>query len=139
MAGQFARIEITGLRELQKALRDMDAKLPRKIRIALNQAAELVIGYARPRMPSKSGRARGSIKVRSSQRAARVAAGGARAPYEPWLDFGGAVGRKDATKRPFLKEGRYIYPGLRANRDEITQKMSEALTELAREAGFEVT
>jgi len=133
-------IRITGLRELQKALKDMDANLPKKIRVALNQSAELVIDYAGPRVPSKTGRARASLKVRSSQRAARIASGGTKAPYYPWLDFGGEGRRKGRpAARPFLKEGRYIYPGLAKNKDEITEAMSTALTELAREAGLEVT
>lgn len=139
MAGQFARIEINGLRELQQALKQMDVALPKKIRVALNEASELVISYAKPKVPTRTGKARASLKVRSSQRAARVAAGGTRAAWYPWLDFGGAVGRNDATKRPFIKEGRYIYPGVRAKNDEITQAMVRALSELATEAGLEVT
>lgn len=135
----FARIQIGGLRELQRALKEMDATLPRGIRVALNKSSQLVIDYAAPKVPKKTGKARASLKVRSSQRAARVAAGGTRAPWFPWLDFGGAVGRNDSTKREFIKTGRYIYPGLDANRDEITEVMVEALTELATNAGLEVT
>lgn len=134
-----ATIEVTGLREFRASLKKMDAALPKQIRVALNKASELVISYARPRVPSKSGRAAGSLKVRSSQTEARIAAGGTRAPYYPWLDFGGHVGQHGATARPFLTEGRYIYPGLRENRAKITDVMSAALTELATEAGLEVT
>lgn len=133
------RVRITGLREFQQALRKMDAGLPKLLRVAFNKASALVIDYARPRVPSRSGAARGSLKVRSSQREARIAAGGRRAPHYPWLDFGGRVGRNDSVRRPFLTEGRYIYPGLKANRDEITEVMSTALAELARDAGIDVT
>lgn len=132
-------IAVTGLRELRAQLKAADANLPKQVRIALNKSSELVIGYARPRVPSRSGRARASLKVRSSQTEARVAAGGSRAPYYPWLDFGGSVGRDKSVSRPFYTEGRYIYPGLRQNRDEITQSMADALDELLRGAGFEVT
>lgn len=132
-------VTITGLREFQRALREMDAAMPRGIRIALNKASQLVIDYARPRVPSRSGKARASLKVRSSQRQARIAAGGARAPYYPWLDFGGRVGRDKSVRRPFLTEGRYVYPGLKANRDEITDVMGVALADLARESGIEVS
>lgn len=132
-------IEIKGIKEFQAALRAMDRDLPKQLRVAFNAAAELVVGYARPRVPSRSGRARGSIRVRSSQREARVAAGGARVPYYPWLDFGGRVGPGRSVRRPFLTEGRYVYPGLRANRDEIQAEMERALTELARGAGLEVS
>jgi len=132
-------IQVKGIKEFQAALRDMDRDLPKKLRVAMNTAGELVVGYARPRVPSRSGRARGSLRVRSTQREARVAAGGARVAYYPWLDFGGRVGPARSVRRPFLTEGRYVYPGLRANRDEIQAELERALTELARGAGLEVT
>lgn len=136
MAGR-ATIQITGLKEFRAALKEMDAGLPKLIRVALNKSSQLVIDYAKPRVPHRTGRAASSLKVRSSQKQARIAAGGTRAPYYPWLDFGGTT-PKGGT-RPFYTEGRYVYPGLKKNRDEITQLMSEALTELATTAGLEVT
>lgn len=132
-------VEVTGLKEFRAQLKQMDAGLPKLIRVALNQASELVISYARPKIPRRSGRAAASLKVRSNQQQARIAAGGQRAPYYPWLDFGGKVGRGKSVDRPFYTEGRYIYPGLRANREEITTTMSTALTQLAHDAGLEVT
>lgn len=134
-----ARIEVIGLREFQASLRKMDADLPKQLRLALNQAAQLVIDTARPGIPRRSGAAAASLKARSSQREARVAAGGRKAPYYPWLDFGGKVGQHNGTARPFFTEGRYIYPALRKNRDEITKVMQVAITDLARNAGLEVT
>jgi len=134
-----SRIEITGIREFQASLRRMDADLPKQLRIALNQASQLVIDKARPEVPTRSGAARASLKVRSSQREARVAAGGRKAPYYPFLDFGGHVGRGKSVSRPFYKEGRYIYPSLRKNREEITKVMADALADLAKNAGLEVT
>jgi hypothetical protein len=134
-----SRIQITGIKEFQASLRKMDADLPKQLRIALNKASELVIDYARPQVPSRSGAAKASLKVRSSQREARIAAGGRKAPYYPWLDFGGKVGRDNSVKRPFYTEGRYIYPSLRKNREEITKVMAAALADLAKSAGLEVS
>lgn len=132
-------IKIEGLKEFQKALKAMDADLPKQLRVALNSAAELVIDYAKPKVPRRSGAAAASLKVRSSQRAARIAAGGRKAPYYPWLDFGGAVGPGKGVKRPFYTNGRYVYPGLAANREQITKQLEVALSELARGAGLEVS
>lgn len=137
-SSQGSRIEIRGLREFQTSLRKMDASLPRQLRIALNQSSDLVINKARPDIPRRTGAAAASLKARSSQREARVAAGGRRAPYYPWLDFGGRVGRKRSVERPFIKEGRYIYPSLRKNRPEIEAVLEKAITRLARDAGVEV-
>jgi hypothetical protein len=134
------KIEITGLREFQASLRKMDADLPKQLRLALNEASGLVIDYASAHFDRKTGRAAASLSARSSQREARVALGGARAPYAPWIDFGGEGRVKGRPpKRAFIKDGRYVYQGLKVNRDQITEVMSQALTRLAREAGLDVT
>jgi hypothetical protein len=131
-------IQVAGLDDFRKSLRKMDTALPKQMRVALNQASQLVIDYAKPKIPRRSGRAAASLKVRSSQKAARIAAGGTKAPYYPWLDFGGAVGPSKGVKRAFYTEGRYIYPALRQNRDEITGVLEASLIELAKSAGIEV-
>jgi hypothetical protein len=134
------KIQVQGLREFQKALKDMDAGLPKMMRLVFNEAAGVVVDYAKPRIPNVTGRARASVKLRSTQRAVRIAVGGSKAPWFPWLDFGGQGRVKGRpVHRPFLKEGRYIYAGLRVKRDEVTQIMSTGLTELAKTAGLEVS
>ncbi|MEK8107406.1 hypothetical protein NKG94_23815 [Micromonospora sp. M12] len=70
---------------------------------------------------------------------ARIALGGRRAPYAPWLDFGGRVGPSRSVVRPYVRGGRYVYKGLEVRRDRVTEIMSEALTALARDAGLEVS
>ncbi|MEU5721571.1 HK97 gp10 family phage protein [Micromonospora sp. NPDC047738] len=137
---EVAKIRVTGLRDFQRALRDMDAGLPKQLRLALNEAANEVIDYAQPRVPRKTGAAAASLKARSSQREARIAAGGRRAPYYPWLDFGGEGRIKGRpAKREFIKSGRYVYKGLEVRRDRVTEIMSNALAQLARDAGLEVS
>lgn len=133
------RIEVQGLRELQRALRDVDRAMPKALRLALNEASELVIDYARGRMPSRTGRARASLKARSSQREARVALGGRAAPYAPWLDFGGQGRRKGRPPaRPFIREGRYVYKGLAVHRADVQRTLERALVDVAKGAGLEV-
>lgn len=139
MVADDVRIKVTGLREFQRALRRMDSNLPKQLRLALNEASTLVIDKARPLIPVRTGRAANSLKVRSTQREARIAAGGRTAPYYPWLDFGGKTGRHKSVERAFYKEGRYIYPTLRKNREEVIDIMQTAITDLARDAGLDVT
>lgn len=132
-------IRIEGLKEFQKALRDMDRDLPKVMRVVFNEASSVVIDWATPRIPRRTGRAVKSVRARSSQREARVGIGGNRAPYMPWLDFGGEgriKGRPAA--RPFIKKGRYLYAGLDATRDEVTKIMTEGLAQLAAQAGLEM-
>lgn len=134
------KITISGLREFQASLKQMDTSFPKQLRLILNEAGDLIVKYDVQHMPRKSGRAVASVKARSSQRLARVAIGGNKAPYVPWLDFGGqgrVAGRPGP--RPFIKEGRYTYQGLRVHRADITAIMERGLTELARSAGVEVS
>lgn len=138
-----AKIVVTGLPDLQKALKQLDKQLPKELAAGLAEASEIVAKDARAKVPVRSGAAVGSIKVRKQQRAAAIAVGGNKAPYFPWLDFGGQIGGKSGAasgnrgKRPFLKEGRYIYPSLRNKRPEVAAKIDEVLERMALKAGFE--
>lgn len=134
----YEPIRITGLAQFRRELRKMDRELPKTLRLALNQASDLVIDTALPWVPRVTGRAAASLKARSTQTSARVAGGSARAPYYPWLDFGGSVGRKRSVKRAFYKHGRYIYRAYDLKRDEIEQILQDAIVKLATEAGLGV-
>lgn len=134
-------VSITGLSEFRAALKAMDRDLPKALRLAFNTAAEIVVADARPRVPSRSGKARGSVKARSTQAYSRVSGGGSRAPYYPWLDFGGTIEprRGQFIRRPFLKkEGRYIYAAYFSNRDRYGTVLQDALVKVAEQAGIEV-
>lgn len=102
-------IKVDGLAQFSRNLKKLDSDLPKAVRLALNQSARLVVVGAQGRVPSDSGRARRSIRAASTRTEVRVRAGGARAPYYPWLDFGGRVGPRRSVSRPFLKDGRYLY------------------------------
>lgn len=131
-------IRIDGLAEFSRALRKMDSDLPKGLRVALNDAVNVVIDAALPNVPRRTGRAAATLKAKSTRNLARASGGSARAPYYPWLDFGGRVGRRKATKRAFLKDGRYLYPAYFSNRDEFERVMTKAIVDLARGAGLAV-
>jgi hypothetical protein len=132
-------IAVEGLREFTRSLRDLDAGLPKAIRLAANEAAQVVVDDAQTRVPRRSGKAAKSIKAKSTRNAARVASGGRQAPYMPWLDYGGKVGRNNTAARPFISDGRYVYPAFRANRGEVAETFRKALLRIAADAGIEVT
>jgi hypothetical protein len=131
-------VKIEGFKEFRRNLRALDRDLGKAVRLAFNDAADLVVQDARARVPARSGRARGTVRALSTQTFARVSGGGNRAPYYPWLDFGGRVGRRHAVRRPFLKEGRYIYRSFSQNRGRFIEVMQDGLVKVARDAGFEV-
>lgn len=132
-------IRIAGLREFRRDLRKLDKSLPKGLRTAGNTAADLIVAKAKPRIPTgpaKGGHAKTSLRAASTNSAARVAFGGKRFPYAPWLDFGGRVGRRHQTQRPFLKEGRYVWKTYGENKREITRVLRDELSDLARAAGL---
>lgn len=134
-------ITIDGLRQFSRDLKKLDDSLPKALRIAMNQAANMVVDEAKPRVPKRTGRAAAAIRAASTRTAVRVRTGGQRAPYYPWLDFGGRVGRNRSVRRPFLKKGRYVYPAYFALHDSgrIQQVLQQALLDVARQTGVEVT
>lgn len=132
-----AKVQVRGIIELRKALREIDRDLPKELAAGLAEAAAIVADEARRRVPRRTGRAAESIKVRKQQSGAALAVGGAKAGYYPWLDFGGTVGRAKAVKRPFIHGGRYVYPSLRDKDREVRAKVDEVLARMAAKAGFE--
>jgi hypothetical protein len=132
-------IHVEGLREFSQGLKRLEGDMPKVLRLGLNSVADVVVDVARPRVASRSGRARGSVRAKSTRTAVRIAGGGKRVPYYGWLDYGGRVGRGRSQVRPFKKQGRYLYPAYYATRDEIPRLLEDALVDTARQAGLEVT
>jgi len=132
------KIAIEGLSQFQRGLRQLDKEAPKGLRIALNSAADLLIERTRPTIPRRSGAAANSLRARSTRTSAKVGVGGRKAPYYPWLDFGGRTGHKKSAVRPFKKQGRYLYPTLARVRPEIERQLGAALTAVARDAGLDV-
>lgn len=132
------RIAVTGLNALNRGLRALDTEAPKQLRVALNSAAQLLIDEARPEVPADTGAARRSMVARSTRTTARVAVGGKRAPYFPWLDFGGQ-GRVKGRPAPrdFYPDGRYIYPTLARIRPRIERQLGEALSAVVAGAGLQ--
>src|SRR4051794_11989815 len=93
MAFNAETIKVEGLKEFQRVLKKVDGDLPKALRMAFNKTAQLVVDDAKPRVPVRSGKAASTVKARSTQASARVVSGGDKAPYFPWLDFGGTVGK----------------------------------------------
>lgn len=131
-------VGIEGLREFQRALRTLDKTKAKGLRLAMNESADLLISRTRRKIPKRSGAAAASLKPRSTQTSVRIAIGGRKAPYYPWLDFGGRVGPGKSVTRPFLKEGRYLYPTFSSSRADFARILEDSLTDLARDAGLDV-
>lgn len=153
-------IKVVGLNEFRRGLKGIEAGLPKTMRVTLNSVAELFVGWVRPKIPKRTGRAAASLKPQSTQTQARIAAGGPKAPYYPWLDFGGTVGRgrkaavrtgrgnrrtadqqarAGSVKRQWFPDGRYIFPTLVERQPDVESVMLKGLAQLASANGVEVS
>jgi HK97 gp10 family phage protein len=130
-------VKVKGLRDLQAALKATEDGLQKELRVALNRAADLVASGAARRVPVKTGRARASLRAQSSQREAKVMGGSKKAAYYGWLEFGGRIGRDKATRRPFVKGGRYLWPAYAAQRDQVAKVIAAELTALMERTGLD--
>lgn len=133
-------IKIDGLKQFRKELREVDSNLPKAIRLSFNEAVNVVVEDVKPDVPHKSGDAASSVRAQSTQTKAKLVAGGRKAPYYPWLDFGGRVGKTNKIKRAFIKDGRYIYKSYKLHKADGTFEtiMLESLGQIADEAGLEL-
>lgn len=132
-------IAVTGLAQLNKALRGIDKDAPKGLRIAFNTVADHVADRIREEVPVVTGAARRSVRAASTRTSARIRVGGTKARYFPWLDFGGR-GKKPGRPayREFLRDGRYVFPTLAAERDVTAGMIEEALMGVISDNGLAV-
>lgn len=136
--GLMAPIKINGLKELSRQLKAAPGEAEKMIKPALNEAAQIIVNVARPKIPTLTGAARSSLSVKSTARESRVQAGGTKAPYYPWLDYGGKIGRNGSISRPFDKGGRYIYPAYAQEHANIMRLLEQRIAEAVAAAGLDV-
>lgn len=135
-------ISVEGLTELRKALGDIGGRpLQKNFRLRMIKVGDSVLVPAiRVKMPVKTGRARSSVKAGASGSTAYVQEGGPRAPYVPWLDWGGTLkptgGRHNTIRRERVPGGRYVYPTIREKQPAIVDAAGEAFNDTARELGL---
>lgn len=118
-------------------MRQVEQRLPRELRGAFNEAAKHVVRRAQPQVPVRTGRLAASIRPFSTQRTGRVAYGTLnQVPYAGFIEFGGNVGRGDSVKRPYRRQGRYLFPAAEQEREPVVRTLEEQLTALIRRSGL---
>ena len=160
-------VEVEGLFELRRALRAFAPGSQKNLQKRFKAIAVEVAGRARGKVPVSgaktqpkrstsgwpffpSGSAAKSVRARATQTSAIVIAGGPKAPYYPWLEWGGSTGRGHEPRRGggaiprtwlgaggMSEWGRYIYPTIQDMSGEITDSVKGALADTKRETGLE--
>jgi hypothetical protein len=161
------KMAMPGLRDLQAALRAVAPEAKAEFQRELKAIGGLVQADTQAAMPRRRGKAQRSIKVKVVARrgfeGVQISEGGAVAPYTPWLDFGGTVGRgrrstarvtigggrvtvqrtgsrgSGSVVRPYIKDGRYLYPAYYRRYDDMVRATVEAVRKAAESAGLAVS
>jgi hypothetical protein len=141
----MAAVQVSGLADLRNDLKKLEnAAAARQVKNALADAADYVAVRARGKVPSRSGRAAGSIKGGSTGASAYVKGGGGNVPYYGWLDFGSRTPKKGnpRSRGPWSGSGkgpirgRFIYPAIDENQNKIVELVGNGLNQVIRDAGL---
>jgi hypothetical protein len=136
MSDMTAGVRVEGLRELQKSLRKLDPEARKLLNRELRVITRGITLRVRSQMPARSGNARMSVRPGVWRGDSVIRAGGSRAPYYGWLDFGGTLrpsgGRRNTQHRPVFKSGRYIYPTIARSRPQLVDAAREAIVKAER-------
>jgi hypothetical protein len=128
-------IKVEGLAELRRALGKIDPTLQKQLRGRLLKVAQRVSERARQNVPTRSGKARNSIKASVSGNKVYLQGGKNTVAYYGWLDFGGRlkpVGERHNTQtRPVIRGGRYLYPAISAMQPQIRDGAIDAFVATA--------
>lgn len=144
-------VQVSGLRELNKALKDLPGELQKELPEINREVARLVVDDARSKALSIGGvaaKTAPSIGVLGGARSAGVGFGGARAPWAGGAEFGaGRDVRRTRSTGSYLgfnqfkswrgngpKAGYFVYPSIRQNNDRIVQTYEERLNDLLERA-----
>lgn len=144
-----AHVQVHGLTELRRALKQIEDPTRRKEVLAgFKAAAKIVADEARGNVPQKSGRAAKSIRTGAAWQKGSAQAfvvGGKKAvPYYGWLDFGSRTPKVGNPRSvgPWRgsgtgpKEGRFIYPAIKAKGEQVAMAIRQGVDAVIRGAGF---
>lgn len=138
-------LKVEGVTELKKALTSAALIEQRtELRVGLRAAAEVVARDAQGRVPSRTGRARASIRATSTANRAFVVGGKARVPYYGWLDFGSRtpVTGNSRDVGPWAgsgggpEKGRFILPAFDAKERAVKELVEQAVGKAMQNLGF---
>lgn len=129
---------ITGDEDLYVALRGFSAAVSGSVKAELMDSARMIVNEAQSRVPRRTGAARASLDVENTPAGAEIVAGGRRAPYYGWLDFGGRTGRKNSVLRAYVANGRYLYPAVTAGLTDIQRAAEQGVKSAGEKAGVTV-
>ena len=119
-------VQVVGLKEFRRSIAHLP-EVKTELRNDMLTVGKKIAADAATHVPSKTGRARSTIRVGVSGNQAYVAGGKQRVPYYGWLDFGSRTAKTGQPRSvgPWAKtgagpkQGRYLYPAIERNTKAI--------------------
>lgn len=109
---QAPLVAVVGLAALRRDLNrmgtDLNSPLYAVLKAGAQAAADPIASRARSSLPHLSGRLAGDVRVSTTKTGATIRMGRRSIPYAGWIEFGGS--RPDGSERPYLPNGRYLFP-----------------------------
>lgn len=145
MSGSLMRVEVRGLRETRRALRQAGGDMPKMLRGEMNTAAQHIVSDARSRYArifNSNGRTVNRIRVLSTTSTGRVAFGGKKYPWAHGQEFGS---QKYPQFSPWSgpspgggrgSAGKFLYPAARAGIREYRHNLIKGTERVLRAASF---
>ena len=109
--GQGSKLQIEGLKETQRALRDLGDDLKDGLKSTHKEAAEVIVEGSKRYVPVRSGKLATSIRAVATRTSGRVRAGSAAVPYAGPIHFGWPARR--------IKPQPFIYDAMDSRRGEV--------------------
>lgn len=137
MAGkQTVEVNTAEARRLSRQFRGAGADAQKDVNREIGLITGRMVSRIRARVPSKFGRARGSVKAKGG----KITAGGPSAPHYPWLEFGGSTkvpGAGRRVRRDVVKSGRYIFPTISEGKAKDLEAVERAVERVANKHGLD--
>lgn len=118
-----ARVEVIGGPQAAADLRRWADHLPAEVAKAAGPFAERVADQVRARVPVLTGTLAGSVESGDSEDGGVEVSLGDGVDYAGWIEFGGSRGR------PYVPDGRYLYPTALEEQDQFAETAAKAAEE----------
>lgn len=130
-SGRGGKIQIDGLKETQRALREMSDDLKTKMKETHRQAAEVVVEGSKRYVPFRTGKLAASIRAAATMTSGKVRVGSASVPYAGPIHFGWPA--RSIKPQPF------IYDAMDVRRQEVLEIYAARITGLIDEYNLDQT
>lgn len=134
-------VSVEGLRELSKALKELDPALQKELRATNKEVATFVANDARAAalsLGSVAAKTAPSIKASAGTQSASVSFGGPAFPFAGGAEFGS---HQFKQFKPWTGNGSdagyFVYPSIRQDADRIETEYTKALDAVIRKAGLD--